>query len=126
MMFLFSRKRDRFPFEKYTIDPEEYQKARLAYMSQPPLIRRELRAAKICMAVFTPLFSFCSLRHFPAALGAGIITAGISFRLLNKRISVKAAAAAVFSIALGIVFGRTLLRELYAYIRTFSGWGGAA
>jgi hypothetical protein len=120
-MFPFTRKRHQFPFDRYTIDPVEYQKANWVYHSQPPLILRELRAVKFCMAVFIPLFSFCSLRWFPAALSAGIISAGISFWLLKKHISIKAAVAAVVSIALGIIFGRTLLNELQAYIRVLAG-----
>jgi hypothetical protein len=118
MMF---RKRYQFPFDKYTIDPAEYQKERLVHNSQPPLVLRELRAAKFCMAVFIPFFSLLSFRLFPAALITGIISAGVSFRLLRKRVSLKAAAAAAASVALGIVFGRTLLFELWTYIHALTG-----
>jgi hypothetical protein len=72
------------------------------------------------MAVFIPLFSFLSLRYFSVSLFAGSISAGVSFWLLYKHISIKAATVAVVSIALGILFGKTLLTELWTYIRVLT------
>jgi asparagine N-glycosylation enzyme membrane subunit Stt3 len=96
-------------FSIYKLDTEAYKKELFFYANQPAEAKAELAACGRVMALCLPLFGVLSFFFFGLSVITGSIAAPLLFAYLKKRVSLKPAAAAVLSIAFGIIAGGVYL-----------------
>jgi hypothetical protein len=102
---LFIKKRPFFP-GRYKVEAGVYKDEYRLFKYQPAFVQRQLKAIKIIMAVFIPVFFVLSVFSTKLAIATGCLTCIPLFFIFYKvKKNVKTAVAFPVSILIGVVFG---------------------